>query len=48
MAANRGEIAVRILRAADELGCRTVGIYSAQDRNTAHPSKADEAYLVVR
>jgi pyruvate carboxylase len=46
MAANRGEIAVRIMRAATELGCRTVGIYSAEDRNTAHPSKADEAYLV--
>jgi pyruvate carboxylase len=46
MAANRGEIAVRILRAATELGCRTVGIFSTEDRNTAHPSKADEAYLV--
>ena len=46
MAANRGEIAVRIMRAATELGCRTVGIYSAEDRNTAHPSKADEAYLI--
>ena len=41
-----GEIAVRIMRAATELGSRTVGIYSAEDRNTAHPSKADEAYLV--
>ena len=46
MAANRGEIAVRIMRAATELQMRTVGIYSAEDRNTAHPSKADEAYLV--
>ena len=34
------------MRAATELGSRTVGIYSAEDRNTAHPSKADEAYLV--
>lgn len=46
MAANRGEIAVRIMRAATELGCRTVGIYSAEDRHTQHPSKADESYLV--
>ena len=46
MAANRGEIAVRIMRAATELGCRTVGVYSAEDRNTAHPSKADEVYLI--
>ena len=46
VAANRGEIAVRIMRAATELGSRTVGVYSAEDRNTAHPSKADEAFLI--
>lgn len=46
MAANRGEIAVRIMRAGNELGIRTVGIYSFEDRKTAHRFKADESYLV--
>ena len=46
MAANRGEISVRISRAANELGCDTVGIYSREDRLTTHRYKADEAYLV--
>ena len=46
MAANRGEIAVRILRAANELGCNTVGIYSFEDRNTPVPMKADQSFRV--
>ena len=46
MAANRGEIAVRILRAANELGCKTVGIYSFEDRNTPVPMKADQSFRV--
>ena len=46
MAANRGEIAIRILRAANELGLRTVGIYSQEDRLNLHRFKADEAYQV--
>jgi pyruvate carboxylase len=46
LALNRGEIAIRILRAADELGLRTVGIYSQEDRLSLHRFKADEAYLV--
>jgi len=43
---NRSEIAIRILRAANELGLRTVAIYSDQDRFALHRFKADEAYLV--
>jgi len=46
MALNRGEIAIRILRAADELGFRSVAIYSQEDRLGLHRFKADEAYLV--
>src|ERR671929_787426 len=46
LALNRGEIAIRILRAANELGLRTVAIYSEQDRLSLHRFKADEAYLV--
>lgn len=36
MASNRGEIAVRIMRAGNELGLRTVGIFSKEDRFTQH------------
>src|ERR1700761_2931707 len=46
LALNRGEIAIRILRAANELGLRTVAIYSQEDRLALHRFKADEAYLV--
>jgi pyruvate carboxylase len=46
LALNRGEIAIRILRAADELGLRTVAIYSKEDRLALHRFKADEAYLI--
>src|SRR5919205_2883688 len=46
MAANRGEIAIRIFRAATELGIGTVAIYSAEDRLSLHRYKADEAYQV--
>ena len=48
LAANRGEIAIRILRAATELGLRTVTIYSQEDRLSLHRFKADETYLVGR
>ncbi len=48
MAANRGEIAIRIFRACTELGLRTVAIYSHEDRFSLHRYKADEAYLVGR
>ena len=42
--ANRGEIAIRIMRAATELGLRTATIYSREDRLGLHRFKADEAY----
>ncbi len=44
MVANRSEIAIRVMRAATELGIRTVGIYAAEDRFCPHRFKADEAY----
>ena len=46
LALNRGEIAVRILRAANELSLRTVAVYSQEDRLSLHRFKADEAYLI--
>ena len=46
LAANRSEIAIRIFRAATELGLRTVAIYSQEDRLSLHRFKADEAYLI--
>jgi pyruvate carboxylase len=46
LAANRSEIAIRIFRAATELGLRTIAIYSHEDRLSLHRFKADEAYLV--
>jgi pyruvate carboxylase subunit A len=46
MVANRGEIAVRIIRACKELGIPTVTVYTEQDANALHISKADQAILV--
>ncbi len=46
MALNRGEIAIRIFRAANELGLKTVAIYSKEDRLSLHRFKADEAYQI--
>ncbi len=46
LAANRSEIAIRIFRAANELGLRTVAVYSKEDRLALHRFKADEAYQV--
>ena len=48
LAANRGEIAIRIMRAATELGLRTATIYSDEDRLSLHRFKADEAYVIGR
>src|SRR5438477_7275844 len=44
LAANRSEIAIRVFRAAHELGIRTVALYSHEDRFALHRFKADEAY----
>ena len=44
--ANRGEIAIRIIRACHELGLKTVAIYAKEDEYGVHRFKADEAYLV--
>jgi len=46
MAANRGEIAIRIFRACTELGISTVAIYSDEDKLSLHRYKADEAYHI--
>jgi len=46
LVANRGEIAIRIMRAVAELKITTVGLYTYEDRYSLHRYKADEAYLI--
>ena len=46
LVANRGEIAIRVIRACKELGIRTVAIYSEEDRTALFRTKADEAYQI--
>ena len=48
LVANRGEIAIRIMRAATELGIQTVAVYTYEDRYSLHRYKADEAYQIGR
>ena len=48
LVANRGEIAIRILRASTELNLRTVAVYTFEDRYSLHRYKADEAYQIGR
>lgn len=46
LVANRSEISIRVMRAAAEMGIRTVAVYSNEDRFALHRFKADESYLV--
>jgi len=46
LVANRSEIAIRVMRAASEMGIRTVGIFANEDRFALHRLKADESYVV--
>ena len=46
LVANRGEIAIRVFRAAEELSLKTAAIYSKEDRFALHRFKTDESYLI--
>ena len=44
--ANRGEISLRIIRTAREMGIRTITVHSEADKNAPHVYRADESYLI--
>ncbi len=46
LVANRGEIAIRVMRTLKEMGIRSVGVYSEADREAPHVAEADEAFLL--
>jgi len=46
LVANRGEIAIRVMRTLKEMGIVSVGVYSEADREAPHVAKADEAHLL--
>jgi len=48
LVANRGEIAIRVMRAANEIGIRTVAVYAEEDKLSLHRFKADQAFLIGR
>ena len=46
LVANRGEIAIRVMRAANEMGKKTVAVFAEEDKLSLHRFKADEAYRI--